>query len=31
MFYEKNGYRLASRLENFYRDGDDRIIYRKIY
>jgi len=30
-FYEKNGYRLASRLENFYRDGDDRIIYRKIY
>lgn len=31
MFYEKNGYRPACRLENFYRDGDDRIIYRKIY
>ena len=31
LFYEKNDYQLVSRLEDFYREGDDRIIYRKIY
>ena len=30
-FYEKNQYRLVSTLRDFYRDGDDRMIYRKIY
>jgi len=28
-FYEKNGYRVAARLPNFYHPGDDRLIYRK--
>ena len=28
-FYEKHGYRLAARLEDFYHPGDDRLIYRK--
>jgi ribosomal protein S18 acetylase RimI-like enzyme len=28
-FYEKNGYRVAARLKDFYRYGDDRILYRK--
>ncbi len=29
-FYEKNGYEVAAHLKDFYRDGDDKIIYRKI-
>jgi ribosomal protein S18 acetylase RimI-like enzyme len=28
-FYEKNGYRIASLLKDFYRDGDDRVLYLK--
>ena len=28
-FYEKNGYRVACVLHNFYRDGDDKVIYLK--
>ena len=28
-FYEKNGYRIASQLRDFYREGDDRILYLK--
>ncbi|MFN2367979.1 MAG: GNAT family N-acetyltransferase, partial [Desulfurivibrionaceae bacterium] len=28
-FYEKNGYRIAARLRDFYKTGDDRVIYRK--
>lgn len=28
-FYEKNGYRVAARLKDFYHPGDDRLIYRK--
>ncbi len=28
-FYEKNGYRIAARLQDFYKPGDDRVIYRK--
>ena len=28
-FYEKNGYLVAARLKDFYRPGDDRILYRK--
>jgi ribosomal protein S18 acetylase RimI-like enzyme len=28
-FYEKNGYRIAARLKDFYKTGDDRVIYRK--
>ncbi len=28
-FYEKNGYGVAARLTDFYRDGDDRILYLK--
>lgn len=28
-FYGKNGYRAACVLTDFYRDGDDRVIYRK--
>ena len=28
-FYEKNGYTVAATLENFYRDGDDKVIYLK--
>jgi ribosomal protein S18 acetylase RimI-like enzyme len=28
-FYEKNGYRVAARLPDFYHPGDDRLIYRK--
>ena len=31
LFYEKNEYLLVSHLKDFYRDGDDRMIYRKIY
>ena len=31
LFYEKNQYELVSHLKDFYRDGDDRMIYRKIY
>jgi ribosomal protein S18 acetylase RimI-like enzyme len=31
LFYEKNNYQLVSHLKDFYRDGDDRMIYRKIY
>jgi ribosomal protein S18 acetylase RimI-like enzyme len=29
-FYEKNGYDMAAHLKDFYRDGDDKIIYRKV-
>lgn len=28
-FYEKNGYQVACVLHDFYRDGDDRVIYFK--
>jgi ribosomal protein S18 acetylase RimI-like enzyme len=28
-FYEKNGYRVACILHDFYRDGDDKVIYLK--
>ena len=28
-FYEKNGYTVACVLPDFYRAGDDRVIYRK--
>ncbi|MBU0485957.1 MAG: GNAT family N-acetyltransferase [Proteobacteria bacterium] len=28
-FYEKNGYQVAARFSNFYKTGDDRVIYRK--
>jgi ribosomal protein S18 acetylase RimI-like enzyme len=28
-FYEKNGYHIASLLKDFYRDGDDRVLYLK--
>ena len=28
-FYEKNGYHIASLLRDFYRDGDDRVLYLK--
>ena len=28
-FYEKYGYRVACVLENFYRQGDDKVVYRK--
>ena len=28
-FYEKNGYGVACVLPDFYRAGDDRVIYRK--
>ena len=28
-FYEKNGYQIAARLRDFYKTGDDRMIYRK--
>lgn len=31
LFYEKNHYQLVSTVKDFYRDGDDRMIYRKIY
>ena len=31
LFYEKNSYILVSHIQDFYRDGDDRMIYRKIY
>lgn len=30
-FYEKNNYILVSHIDDFYRHGDDRMIYRKIY
>lgn len=29
-FYEKHGYQAVARLQDFYRPGDDKIIYRKI-
>ena len=29
-FYEKNGYGVACVLPDFYRAGDDRVIYRKV-
>jgi ribosomal protein S18 acetylase RimI-like enzyme len=28
-FYQKNGYHIASLLKDFYRDGDDRVLYLK--
>lgn len=31
LFYEKNDYQLVSHLPDFYRDGDGRMIYRKIF
>jgi len=31
LFYEKHEYQLVSNLKDFYRAGDDRMIYRKIY
>ena len=30
LFYEKNNYKLVSHINDFYRDGDDRMIYQKI-
>lgn len=29
-FYEKNDYQIVAHLKDFYRTGDDKIIYRKI-
>lgn len=31
LFYEKNGYEIAAHFKDFYRDGDDKIVYRKVY
>jgi ribosomal protein S18 acetylase RimI-like enzyme len=31
LFYEKHHYQMVSQIDDFYRDGDDRMIYRKIY
>ncbi|MEE4165875.1 MAG: N-acetyltransferase [Desulfocapsaceae bacterium] len=31
LFYEKNNYELVCQMKDFYRAGDDRLIYRKIY
>ena len=31
LFYKKNKYLLVSHLKDYYRDGDDKMIYRKIY
>jgi ribosomal protein S18 acetylase RimI-like enzyme len=28
-FYEKNGYRVEARIEDFYRSGDDRLIFTR--
>ena len=28
-FYEKNGYQLAARIKNFYRVGDDKLVFSK--
>ncbi len=28
-FYERNGYQLAARIRNFYRIGDDKLVYSK--
>lgn len=28
-FYEKNGFQVAARLRDFYKTGDDKVIYRK--
>ncbi|MGA7279580.1 MAG: GNAT family N-acetyltransferase [Desulfocapsaceae bacterium] len=30
-FYENNGYQVVAHLKDFYRAGDDKMIYRKIY
>ena len=30
-FYEKTGYHVAAHLKDFYREGDDRILYLKIF
>jgi ribosomal protein S18 acetylase RimI-like enzyme len=30
-FYEKNGYHVASLLQDFYREGDHRVLYLKIF
>ena len=30
LFYEKNNYQLVSHVKDFYREGDDRMIYQKI-
>ena len=30
-FYEKVGFRLTARLKDFYREGDDKLIYVKVY
>ncbi|MBE0585607.1 MAG: GNAT family N-acetyltransferase [Desulfofustis sp.] len=29
-FYEKHGYEIAAHLKDFYRNGDDKIVYRKV-
>lgn len=29
-FYQRNGYEVAAHLKDFYRDGDDKIVYRKV-
>jgi ribosomal protein S18 acetylase RimI-like enzyme len=28
-FYEKRGYELAARIKNFYRIGDDKLVFSK--
>ena len=28
-FYERSGYELAARIRNFYRVGDDKLIFQK--
>ena len=29
-FYEKNGYQLAARIKDFYRIGDDKLVFSKV-
>jgi ribosomal protein S18 acetylase RimI-like enzyme len=29
-FYERNGYQLAARIKDFYRIGDDKLVFSKV-